>query len=73
MKNSLSFLTANGDDIFLTASIFLATLDYNSLLDYSLRTIIGGAAWFAFKMLGEYLQRKLRERREKRNNQNPEQ
>ena len=47
---------ASNFSVFLVGAILniLAGVDYVSLLDYSLKAIIGGAIWLGFKMVGEY-------------------
>lgn len=49
--------TNNNITIFLLGGILnvLAAVDYTSLLDYSLKAVIGGIIWVGFKLLGEYL------------------
>jgi hypothetical protein len=44
--------------VLLTGSILLANLDFTSLLDYSLKAVIGGAIWMGFQLANDYLRRK---------------
>jgi hypothetical protein len=45
-------------NIFLTGTILLANLDFNSLLDYGFRTLIGGVIWIGCKLTMDYIERK---------------
>ena len=47
---------ASNFSVFLLGAILniLAGVDYVSLVDYSLKAIIGGAIWLGFKMAGEH-------------------
>jgi hypothetical protein len=53
--------------VFLLGAILniLAAVDYVSLIDYSLKAILGGMIWLAFKIIGdkitERMKRKQRE------------
>jgi hypothetical protein len=48
----------DGSGFFLTGTILLANLDYNGLLDYALKAMVGGAIWFVYKLSAEYINRK---------------
>ena len=45
----------DGSNIFLTATILLANLDYSGLLDYALKALIGGAIWFGCKITADHI------------------
>jgi hypothetical protein len=57
----------NGGNQQSNVSVFLlgvalnliAAIDYTSLLDYGLKAILGGVIWLGFKILGEYIARKI--------------
>ena len=53
--------TNNNLSVFLLGAILniLATVDYVSLIDYSLKAIIGGAIWLLFKIAAEYFTKKI--------------
>jgi hypothetical protein len=46
---------------FLFGAVFnlLANTDYSSLIDYSVKAIIGGVVMMLFKLLSDYISRKL--------------
>jgi hypothetical protein len=48
---------SNNISVFLFGVILnlLAVIDYSSLIDYSVKAIVGGLIWLAFKIIGEYL------------------
>jgi hypothetical protein len=48
----------NSSNLLLTGSILLANLDFNSLLDYSLKAFIGGAIWMGFRLASDYISNK---------------
>jgi hypothetical protein len=50
----------NDLNIFLLGAIFniLAGIDFNSLIDYSLKAFVGGVIWLGFKILADYMSRK---------------
>jgi hypothetical protein len=54
MKNDHS------SNILLTGSILLANLDFTSLLDYSLKAVIGGAIWMGFRIASDYISNKTK-------------
>ena len=56
--------TTNNFSIFLLGAILniLAAVDIASLVDYSLKALIGGAIWLGFKMLGEYVSKEIHEK-----------
>lgn len=37
----------------------MAAIDYASLFDYGLKAMLGGVIWLGFKLLGEYIARKM--------------
>ena len=54
--------TNHGDsslnNILLPATILLANIDMTGLFEYALKALTGGAIWLAFKLAGEYIQRR---------------
>lgn len=58
MDNRTHTETASGSNVLLTGCIFLANLDFNGLLDYAVKAIVGGGIWLGFKMTADYLERK---------------
>ena len=56
--------TQNNISIFLLGAILniLAAVDYVSLVDYSLKAILGGIIWLGFKILAEHLTMKMRDK-----------
>lgn len=54
--------TNHGDsslnNILLPATILLANIDMTGLFEYALKALTGGAIWLAFKLVGEYIQRR---------------
>ncbi len=53
--------------VFLLGAILniLAAIDYTSLIDYSLKAVIGGIIWLGFKMAGEYFTKRIHSTKEK--------
>jgi hypothetical protein len=47
---------------FLTGAILLANLDYTGLADYAIKAAIGGAIWMAFRLAGDFLSVKLKDK-----------
>ncbi len=44
-------------NIFLTACIFLANIDFTGLIDYAAKAIIGGGIWLGYKVTADMIQR----------------
>ena len=51
-----------GSNLFLTGAILFANLDFTGLEEYALKAAIGGVIWMVFKLAGEYITDKLKER-----------
>lgn len=41
----------------LTASVFLAQIDMNGMVDYALKAAIGGAIWLGYKIFADRIDR----------------
>lgn len=37
----------------------MAAIDYSSLFDYGLKAMVGGMIWLGFKLLGEYITKRM--------------
>lgn len=48
--------------MLLTGTILFANLDYNGLLDYAIKAILGGSIWMVFKLGADYLSNKMRKK-----------
>ncbi len=53
-------------NVFLFGAIFnvLASIDFSSLLDYTLKAIIGGGIWLCFQVLIPYFQKITKNKQE---------
>lgn len=51
---------SRSSNLFLTGAILLANLDFTSIEEYAIKAIIGGAVWMGFKLVGDYVHNKLR-------------
>ena len=62
--------TGNNLSVFLLGAILniLAAVDYASLIDYSLKAIIGGAIWLLFKVAAEYFTKRIHGNGREKNN-----
>ena len=57
----------NGGNQQSNVSVFLlgvvlnlmAAIDYAGLLDYGLKAVLGGLIWLGFKLLGEYVSKRI--------------
>jgi hypothetical protein len=54
------FLFSDPSGAMLYLFILFADLDYTSIVDYTVKALIGGGIWFAFKLLGDHYQHKIR-------------
>ena len=52
--------TDSSSNMFLTGTILLANLDYSGLADYALKALVGGVIWMAFKVAGDYISERLK-------------
>lgn len=50
--------------MLLTGTILFANLDYNGLLDYALKAILGGGIWMVFKLGSDYLSEKIKKKKQ---------
>ena len=59
--------TQSNLSIFLFGAILnvLAALDYVSMVDYSIKAILGGIIWLAFKVAGDYLGERFENKKRK--------
>lgn len=53
-------------NIFLTAAVVLANVDYTGLLEYALKASIGGALWMGFKLAGDAISSYIRKKQNKK-------
>ena len=44
-----------GSGVFLTGCILLANLDFNGLMDYGLKALVGGAIWLGYNLINNRL------------------
>ena len=54
--------TDTSSHTFLTGAILFANLDYSGLADYALKAAVGGTIWMVFKLAGDYLAKKIKDR-----------
>jgi hypothetical protein len=55
-------VTDSTSHTFLTGAILFANLDYSGLADYALKAIVGGTIWMVFKLAGDYLSKRIKNR-----------
>jgi len=65
-----TFLSTDINSAFLYLFILFADLDYISLVDYTLKALIGGAVWFSFKVIGDLFSSRLRRYRKSKADKN---
>lgn len=49
-------------NIFLTAAVVLANVDYTGLTEYALKAAIGGVLWMGFKLAGDWIGQRVANR-----------
>jgi hypothetical protein len=54
----------NSSSLFLTGTILLANMDYNGLMDYAIKALVGGAIWMAYKVAGDYFGNRMSKKKE---------
>lgn len=52
-----------GSNIMLTSCILLANINLADLLDYALKATIGGGIWLIYKIAGDYLDQRKKEKK----------
>lgn len=69
MNGETTTHTGNNVSIFLFGAILhiLAAVDYVSLVDYSLKAFLGGLIWLMFKLVGDFIAEKIKQRKEGKN------
>jgi hypothetical protein len=60
--------TDGSSQTFLTGAILFANLDYSGLAEYAVKAAIGGAIWMAFKLAGDYLSNRMKNKSKKQDN-----
>jgi hypothetical protein len=58
--NDTTVTSDSGSHTFLTGAILFANLDYSGFADYAVKAAIGGAIWMAFKLAGDYLSHRMK-------------
>ena len=53
----------------MTGTILLANMDYAGLMDYTLKAVIGGAIWMAYKVVGDFFSRRMSKKRNDQKNE----
>lgn len=46
-------------NIFLTAAVVLANMDYSGLAEYAVKAAIGGIIWMGFKLTADWISHKI--------------
>lgn len=62
MDSKTGIQAGKSSNLFLTGAILLANLDFTSIEEYALKAIIGGAVWMGFKVIGDYVHSKLKDK-----------
>lgn len=57
MKQTINDTSSN---VLLTGTIILANFDFTSLLDYSVKALVGGAIWMGFQIANEIIRKKIK-------------
>ena len=52
------------NNVLLPGTILLANIDMTGLFEYALKAAAGGAIWLAFKLAGEYWERRRKSQEE---------
>lgn len=52
--------------LFVYGSFMISNIDYNGLLDYLIKAILGAVVWFGFKLIQEHHANVLRRRLEQK-------
>lgn len=60
MKQLNQFNSDNIGDVLLYGVVMFANIDYIGIADYAIKAVIGGAAWFIFKIAGDYYAHKMK-------------
>lgn len=47
-------------NLFLYGAIMFANIDYVGIVDYVIKAVLGGAVWFAFKLMQDYYSVRMR-------------
>ena len=59
MEKTQTSTDTSSSSLFLTGTILLANMDYNGLMDYAIKALIGGATWMAYKIAGDILSNRI--------------
>lgn len=58
MKN-LASIANSSSYTMLTGTILVANLNYTGIIDYAIKAAIGGAIWLGFKIVGDYIAKRI--------------
>ncbi|MFB6453793.1 hypothetical protein ACE38W_00875 [Chitinophaga sp. Hz27] len=61
MRTDTTHYTGAINNVLLPGTILLANVDVTGLFEYALKAAAGGAVWLAFKMAGEYFERRRKQ------------
>ena len=70
MKLFQLLVSENLSAVFLYFIVLFANIDYTGVIDYALKAFVGSVIWFVFKLLGDYLFHKLKEKFDNNNPKN---
>ncbi|MEI9909773.1 MAG: hypothetical protein WDO71_08905 [Bacteroidota bacterium] len=49
---------STSSNIFLTGIILLANVDFNGLIEYAIKALIGGGIWLGYKVAADFIERR---------------
>ncbi len=67
MKLFQLFTSDHNSNVFLYFIVLFANIDYTGVIDYAIKAFVGSVIWFVFKLIGEYLLIKIKDRHDKKN------
>jgi hypothetical protein len=63
MLKTNNLQTDSHSNLLLTGMIVFANLDYNGLIDYGFKALIGGFIWMGFKLAGDYFSNRIKKQK----------
>jgi hypothetical protein len=52
----------NTSNLLLYGTFMFTNIDYNGIVDYLIKAVLGAIVWFGFKLIQDYYSEKIREK-----------
>ena len=67
MNNAQDTTNSGTTHVLLYGAIMFANIDYQGILDYTIKAFVGGLFWLGFKVIADRIQRKAKNKENSKN------